>query len=95
MDILADVHLSEVISTLIYCGIGLGFFMMAYFILERVMPFPVRFEIEEDQNIALGIIIGSMIIGLAIIIAAAIASPSGGENKANIVVPIEAQSNNQ
>jgi putative membrane protein len=94
MDILADVHLSEVISTLIYCGIGLGFFLMAYFILERVMPFPVRFEIEEDQNTALGIIIGSMIIGLAIIIAAAIAAPSGAD-KTNVVVPIEVPSNNK
>ena len=38
----------------------------------KVAPFSVRKEIEEDQNTALGIIIGSMIIGLAIIIGAAI-----------------------
>ena len=36
------------------------------------MPFSIRKEIEDDQNTALGIVIGSMLIGIAIIIAAAI-----------------------
>lgn len=79
MDILADLHIAEIVSTLVYCLIGLGFFIGAYFLMEKVMPFPVRKEIEEDQNVALGVIIGSMIIGLAIIIAAAIASPGVSE----------------
>ncbi|MDH3530597.1 MAG: DUF350 domain-containing protein, partial [Acidobacteriota bacterium] len=34
-------------------------------------PFSIRKEIEEDQNTALGIVIGSMLISIAIIIAAA------------------------
>jgi putative membrane protein len=37
-----------------------------------VTPFSIRKEIEEDQNIALGILIGAIMLGLAIIIAAAI-----------------------
>ena len=76
MDIFAHLHLSEIVSTLVYCIIGLLFFLLAYFLMEKVMPFPVRKEIEEDQNIALGLIIGSIIIGLAIIIASAIMSPA-------------------
>jgi hypothetical protein len=35
-------------------------------------PFSVHKEIEEDQNVALGIIIGAIIIGIALIISAAI-----------------------
>ena len=35
-------------------------------------PFSVRKEIEEDQNIALAIVIASVILGSALIIAAAI-----------------------
>jgi uncharacterized membrane protein YjfL (UPF0719 family) len=35
-------------------------------------PFSVVKEIEQDQNTALGIIIGSVLIGMSIIIAAAI-----------------------
>jgi uncharacterized membrane protein YjfL (UPF0719 family) len=65
--------LAEVlVTTLIFVIIGLIFFAVAFFILEKGMPYSVHKEIEEDQNTALGIIIGSMLIGIAIIIAAAI-----------------------
>jgi uncharacterized membrane protein YjfL (UPF0719 family) len=37
-----------------------------------VTPFSLKKEIEEDQNVAVGIVIASIIIGIAIIIAAAI-----------------------
>ena len=64
-------QLQEVILTaLIFVFIGLIFFAFAYFVLSRM--FPIRKEIEEDQNTALGIVIGSIMIGIAIIIAAAI-----------------------
>lgn len=65
-DALAEV----LVTTLIFVAIGLVFFAVAYGILSRM--FPMRKEIEEDQNIALGIVIGSIMIGIAIIIAAAI-----------------------
>jgi hypothetical protein len=46
------------------------FFAVAYGILSRM--FPIKKEIEHDQNVALGIVIGSIMIGIALIIAAAI-----------------------
>lgn len=60
------------VSTLIFVVIGLIFFIIAFFILEKGLPYSVHKEIEEDQNTALGIIIGSMLIGIALIISAAI-----------------------
>ena len=60
------------IATLVFVVIGLVFFGIAYLILHIIMPFSIRKEIEDDQNTSLGIIIGSMLIGIAIIIAAAI-----------------------
>jgi len=60
------------IATLVFVVIGLVFFGIAYLILHLIMPFSIRKEIEDDQNTSLGIIIGSMLIGIAIIIAAAI-----------------------
>ncbi len=89
MEIFADVHLSEIVSTLVYCVIGLGFFMVAYFIIEFIIPMPVRKEIEEDQNVALGVIIGAMIVGLAIIIAAAICSPASTKSNPHFKAPLE------
>ena len=65
-DALAEV----LVTTLIFVFIGIVFFAIAYGILSRI--YPIKKEIEEDQNTALGIVIGSIMIGIAIIIAAAI-----------------------
>ena len=59
-------------TTVIFVAIGLVVFAIAFFIVVLVAPFSVKKEIEEDQNTALAIIIGSLIIGVAMIIAAAI-----------------------
>ena len=37
-----------------------------------MLPFSLRKEIEEDQNVALGVVIGAVILGLAHIIAAVV-----------------------
>lgn len=66
-------HLDQLIWTLIYAFIGMGVFGFAFFVMTKVTPFSIRHEIEEDHNTALAVIIGSVNIGLAIVIAAAIA----------------------
>lgn len=64
--------LKTVIESVIFVGIGVVVFLIAFFLMTKLAPFSVKKEIEEDQNTALGILMGSVIIGLAIIIAAAI-----------------------
>jgi uncharacterized membrane protein YjfL (UPF0719 family) len=65
-------QLTEVlITTVVFVILGLVAFAISFFILDKFTPFPIHKEIEEDQNIALGIVIGAMLIGIAIIIAAA------------------------
>ena len=59
-------------TTVIFVVIGLIVFALAFLIVVLVAPFSVKKEIEIDQNTSLAIIIGSFIIGLAIIIASAI-----------------------
>jgi len=65
-----DQLLEVLVTTLIFVFIGLVFFGVAYGILSKV--FHIHKEIEEDQNTAVGIVIGSIMIGIAIIIAAAV-----------------------
>lgn len=66
-------QLFEVLATtIIFVVIGLVVFAIAFFVLDKVTPFSIQKEIEEDQNTALGIVIGALLIGIAIIIAAAI-----------------------
>lgn len=67
-----DELLPVLLTTIIFVAIGLIVFAGAFFIIVRVVPFSVKKEIEDDQNTSLAILIGSMIIGMAIIIAAAI-----------------------
>ncbi len=64
--------LPVLVTTIVFVGIGLVVFAIAFFIVVRVSPFSVKKEIEEDQNTSLAIIIGAIIIGVAIIIASAI-----------------------
>ncbi len=59
-------------STVIFVVLGLIVFALAFLIVVLVAPFSVKKEIEEDQNISLAIIIGAVIIGVAMIISAAI-----------------------
>ena len=40
--------------------------------MEKLTPFSVVKEIEEDQNVALAVIVGAVVLGISIIIAAAI-----------------------
>jgi putative membrane protein len=70
MDI--NTHLVQFGLTIVYSIVGLLFFGLGYLLFDRLTPFSVRKEIEEDQNTSLAIIIGAVIIGLSIIIAAAI-----------------------
>ncbi len=60
------------IASIVYSVIGIVMFAIAFVIINKVVPFSIRKEIEEDQNISLGIVIGSVFIGIAMILSAAI-----------------------
>lgn len=60
------------ISTLVYTLLGLLVFGCSLWMVSLIAPFSIRKEIEEDQNTALGIMIGAMFVGIALIISAAI-----------------------
>ncbi|HET6978191.1 MAG TPA: DUF350 domain-containing protein [Pyrinomonadaceae bacterium] len=64
--------LPVVVTTLVFVLIGLIVFAVAFLVIAKAAPFSVRKEIEDDQNIALAIVIGSVILGSALIIAAAV-----------------------
>ncbi|MFT5392194.1 MAG: putative membrane protein [Gammaproteobacteria bacterium] len=72
--VLADLHWGPILATIIYSALGFVVLFVAYLAFDKLMPYSFHKEIEEDQNVALGIIIGSLFIALAIIISAAIKS---------------------
>ena len=61
-----------VVTTVVFVIIGLIVFALAFIVIAKSTPFSVRKEIEEDHNVALAVVIASVILGSALIIAAAI-----------------------
>jgi len=64
--------INEIIDVLVYSGLGVFVFALAFVVMVKVAPFSVQKEIEEDQNTSLGIVMGSVIIGLALIISSVV-----------------------
>ena len=64
--------LQAILNVAVFTVIGLVLFGLAFFLMGKLTPFSIHKEIEEDQNVALAIVIASVIIGIAMIIVAAI-----------------------
>ena len=60
------------VNTVIYTLFGIVVFLLAFFAIVKLAPFSIIKELEADQNVAVAVLIGSVILGLAIIIASAI-----------------------
>ena len=65
-------HARPIVDSLLYSAVGTGVLLAAFWVTEHVLPFSIKKEITDDQNIGLGIILGSFVIGISIIISAAI-----------------------
>ena len=63
---------THIATSLIYAAIGIVTFALAYKVAEKLLPFDLTKELSEDDNTAVGVLMGSIMLGLAIIIAAAI-----------------------
>jgi putative membrane protein len=59
-------------STVVYTLFGVLVFAIAFWAMVKISPFSIRKELEADQNVALAILIGSVILGLAFIIGSAV-----------------------
>ena len=61
-----------VVFAVVFGAIGLGLFALAIKLMQKLAPFSIEKEIAEDQNTALAIVMGAVLLGIAIIVAAAI-----------------------
>lgn len=70
--LIANSTINPFVDSLLYTGLGLVLFAFALLVASWLAPFSLHKEIEEDQNVAVGVMLGAMFIGIAIIVAAAI-----------------------
>lgn len=68
----SEIVFKGLINSLLFSAVGLVVFVIGFYVIRLILPYDVHKEIEQDQNTALGIVIGSFVLGLALIIAAAI-----------------------
>ncbi len=67
-----DKLIGQLVTTLAALAVGFLCLVLCVWVISRIAPFSIRKEIEEDQNVALGVIIGALILAVALIIAAGI-----------------------
>ena len=61
-----------VISALIYAGVGIAVFFMVLSLVEWATKYSINKKIADEGNVALAIVLGSIIIALGLIISSAI-----------------------
>lgn len=59
-------------GSLVYAALGICIALLVYKIIDWITPGKLSKQITEDKNIALAIVTGALILGVCIIIAAAI-----------------------
>ena len=61
-----------VLGSLVYALIGVVIFWVCFLIIDKITPYDLWGEIVEKQNVALGLVVAAMSLGICIIVAAAI-----------------------
>ena len=60
------------IATIFYSALGVLLMGLAFKLYDMITPFDINKELEEDKNLAVGLVLASVIIGISIVVAAAI-----------------------
>lgn len=64
--------LKLILNSVIFSALGILILLITYFIIEKITPEKTWKEIAEKNNVALAIVFGAFIIGISMIISAAI-----------------------
>jgi len=84
-----SVMLTGIIDTVIYSLVGIVLMGLGFLIICFFTPFSIKKEIEDDQNISLGIIIGAVILGISIIIASVVSAPTTNVTQKSVQPDVE------
>lgn len=59
-------------GSILYALIGVLVFWISFVVIDKITPYNLWEEIVEKQNVALGVVVAAMSLGVSIIVAAAI-----------------------
>jgi len=63
---------AALIGSLVYSFLGVLFMVVVFVVIDRLTPYDLWKELVEHKNQALAIVVAGMVLGIAIIVAAAI-----------------------
>ena len=63
---------AAIFGSLLFAIIGVVIFWLSFLIIDKITPYDLWQEIVEKQNVALGMVVAAMSLGICIIVAAAI-----------------------
>ena len=69
---LMGLKLGAVVGSVIFAFIGVLIFWLCFIVIDKLTPYDLWGEIIEKQNVALGVVVAAMCLGISIIVAAAI-----------------------
>ena len=69
---MGDFNYLPILNSVLYSFLGIAILLFCYLIIEKLTPEKTWHEISKNNNTALAIIFGAFIIGISIIISAAI-----------------------
>jgi uncharacterized membrane protein YjfL (UPF0719 family) len=67
-----EIFWTPIINSLLFSLLGIVILLIGYFIIEKMTPENTWKEIVEKENMAVAIVFGAFIIGISMIISAAI-----------------------
>ena len=67
-----ELGLKYIVSTVVYSFLGLLLFISALYIIEKITHFSISKQVVQDRNVAVSIVVGSIVIAMGIIVSAAI-----------------------
>jgi putative membrane protein len=59
-------------SSIVFALIGVAIFWLCFITIDKMTPYKLWEELVEKQNLALGIVVAAMCLGISLIVAAAI-----------------------
>ena len=60
------------LGSILFALMGVIIFWLCFVIIDKVTPYNLWQELVEKQNVALGVVVAAMCLGISIIVAAAI-----------------------
>ncbi|MEO6293576.1 MAG: DUF350 domain-containing protein [Burkholderiaceae bacterium] len=69
---LMGLKLGAIVGSVVFALIGVLIFWLCFVIIDKLTPYDLWDEIIEKQNVALGVVVAAMSLGICIIVAAAI-----------------------